>query len=157
MTPSRFPPTLETLAPELLDKVLKHLLEDAEEVEYLGRGSWSDAAVLDFFHLSRTSARLRSQFWTAFLAQTTFVLRGWRLYPSAQLKALLSLAPDPGRSIKKVAFSTTKFYINVEVNNDNKLQKCSSDINVAEHIAQMKLYYSICILLSSNMPLKMAQ
>ena len=71
MTPSRFPPTLETLAPELLDKVLKHLLEDAKEVEYLGRGSWSDAAVLDFFHLSRTSARLRSQFWTAFLAQTT--------------------------------------------------------------------------------------
>ena len=71
MTPSRFPPTLETLAPELLDKVLKHLLEDAEEVEYLGRGSWIHAAVLDFFHLSRTSARLRSQFWTAFLAQTT--------------------------------------------------------------------------------------
>lgn len=83
MATSRCPPTLETLAPELLDKILKHLLEDANKVEYLGRGDWSDAAALDFFHLSRTSARLRSQFWIAFLAQTPFVLRGWRLYPSA--------------------------------------------------------------------------
>lgn len=127
VTISRSSPTLETLAPELLDNVLKYLLEDAKEVQYLGPGrwfNWSDSSVLDFFHLSRISARLRSHFWPAFLAQTTFVLRGWTLYSSAQLKALLSLAPDPERSIKKVGFWTTKFYIDVEVGN-NELKECT--------------------------------
>jgi hypothetical protein len=124
MTTSRSPPTLETLPPELLDRVLESLLEDAREVKYLGRGSWSDAAVLDFFNLSRTSARLRTHFWPAFLAQTTFVLQNWRLYSSAQLQALLSLTSDPGRSIKKVAFHKTKYYIDVEIKN-NKLKRCT--------------------------------
>jgi hypothetical protein len=124
MATSRSPPTLKTLPPELLDRVLESLLEDAKEVKYLGRGSWSDATVLDLFNLSRTSARLRTHFWTAFLAQTTFVLHNWRLYPSAQLQALLSLTLDPGRSTKKVAFHTAKYYIDVEIKND-KLKKCT--------------------------------
>lgn len=52
MPASGSPPNLKPLAPELLDQVLDHLLEGAKEVEYLGRGSWSDTTVLDFFNLS---------------------------------------------------------------------------------------------------------
>jgi hypothetical protein len=75
MTTPRSSPTLITLAPELLDQVLDHLLEGGKEMKYSGRGSWSDAAVPDFFKLSRTSARLRSYFWPAFFTRTTLVIQ----------------------------------------------------------------------------------